>query len=136
MVKKIVFNILYGFIAAIITILALVFIYIEGRLLFSGEWLVYDNVILGFFKCFFRLILALFSLSYSVTTFVNIKKQSATLSHYLFIGNISLLIMSIFLIFTASNMVGEIALIISLFNFLSRLVEMIIIFLISKKNRE
>lgn len=123
MVKKIVFNILNGLMSAVIAVLAVLFIYVEGRLLFSGEWLIYDNVVLGFFKYFFRLLIALFALSHSVFTFINIKKKDINVSHYLFVGNIALVITGVFLIFTASNMVGEIALLLSLSALVVKLTE-------------
>lgn len=123
MVKKIVFNILNGLMSAVIAVLAVLFIYVEGRLLFSGEWLIYDNVVLGFFKYFFRLLIALFALSHSVFTFINIKKKDINISHYLFVGNIALVITGVFLIFTASNMVGEIALLLSLSALVVKLTE-------------
>lgn len=123
MVKKIVFNILNGLMSAVIAVLAVLFIYVEGRLLFSGEWLIYDNVVLGFFKYFFRLLIALFALNHSVFTFINTKKKDIKISHYLFVGNIALVITGVFLIFTASNMVGEIALLLSLSALVVKLTE-------------
>lgn len=126
MARKIIFNSVNGLISAVIAVLAVVFIFVEGRLLFSGEWLIYDNVALGFVKYLFRLLLAMFALSHSVFTFINFKKKNNAIYQYLFVGNIALIIMSVFLIFTASNMVGEIALIISSVAFLIKLIQLII----------
>lgn len=133
MAKKITFNILNGIFSAIIGVLALLFIFIEGRLLFSGEWLVYDNVVLAFFKYFFRLHLALFALAHSVFVFINMKKECTKLSFYLLTGNLVFVIMSIFVIFTGSNMAGEIGLILALVAFLAKSAEIVICFLLPKK---
>lgn len=134
MAKKITFNILNGLMSAIIAILALLFIFIEGRILFSGEWLVYDNTALGFFKYFFRFLLALFALAHSVFAFINMKKECVTLSYYLLAGNFVFVIMSIFLIFTAGNMTGEVALILTIVAFLIKSAEISISYLLPKKN--
>lgn len=112
---KIARNILVGFFSTIILILSLAFIVIEGRLLFSLDWTIYDNVIFGFFKYFFRLLIALVTCTYSIFEFINIKKDSEKIRFILFIYNICLVIISTILIFKATNMVGEIALAISSF---------------------
>ena len=122
--KKIIINIILGFVSLIILLLSLVLIFIEGRLLFSGDWLVYDNVVLGFFRYFFRLNIALFALGHSVLTFINFKKKNSTLKYYLLLGNFALLIASIFLIFTGSNMVGEIAFMIAIFPIMIKVIDL------------
>lgn len=108
-----VFNIIIGIFSAIILLLSVVFIVLEGRLLFSGDWIVYDNIALGCVKYLFRFILALSAGTYAVFEFINMKKKSELINYFLYIGNIGLVIMSMVLVFTASNMVGQIALIIS-----------------------
>ena len=118
--KRLVFNILTGFLSAIILLLSIVFLVIEGRLLFSGDRLVYDNVALGFIKYFFRFLIALFAGTYAVFEFINMKKKSNIINWFLFIGNVSLVIISAVLSFTATNMVGEIALIVALLAFIVR----------------
>lgn len=112
---KIVRNILVGFFSTIILVLSLAFIVIEGRLLFSLDWTIYDNVIFGFLKYFFRLLIAIVTCAYSIIEFINIKKDSEKIRFILFIYNICLVIVSIILLFKATNMVGEIALAISSF---------------------
>ena len=81
--------------------------------MFSLDWTIYDNAFLGFLKYFFRLIIALLTCVYAVFEFINFKKKSELISFVLFIYNICLVIVSIVLIFTVTNMVGEIALCIS-----------------------
>ena len=111
---KIMRNIFVGLMSIIIFILALVFIVIEGRLLFSLDWIVYDNVFFGFLRYLFRTIIAILTCVYVVFEFINMKKKSDLLTFILFVYNLCLIIISIFLLFTATNMVGEIACCISL----------------------
>jgi len=110
---KIISNIIIGFFSIIIFILSFAFIIIEGRLLFSSDWLIYDNVIFGFMRYFFRLVLSIITCIYSILEFIKMKKKSKLINYILFIYNICLVIVSIVLIFIATNMVGEIALCIS-----------------------
>lgn len=106
-------NILISIFSVIVFILSFVFVIIEGRLVFSLDWTIYDNAFLGFLKYFFRLIIALLTCVYAVFEFINLKKKLELISFILFIYNICLVIVSIVLIFTVTNMVGEIALCIS-----------------------
>ena len=133
---KIAYRVIIGFFSAIISILSLVFIVIEGRLLFSGDWLIYDNVALGFFKYFFRFIIALFALTYTGFEFANIKLESPKIMHYLFVGNIALIIMSIVLVFNSTNMVGEIALLISILPVITKVIFALIKKKINSKSKE
>ena len=89
---KKVLNIFNVIISSIVLLLSLVFIFIEGRLLFSGDWLIYDNVILGIFKYLFRLIIAISAGMYSILTFINIKKKSGILTNFLFMLSVCLFI--------------------------------------------
>ena len=88
------FNVLIGIFSAIILLLSIVFAVIEARLLFSGDWLVYDNAAAGFFKYLFRFILALSCGAYAVFEFINMKKNNKTISHFLFISNIGMVVMT------------------------------------------
>lgn len=121
------FNVLIGIFSAIILLLSVVFVVIEGRLLFSGDWLIYDNAAAGFFKYFFRLILALAAGSYSIFEFINMKKNNKVISHLLFMMNIALVVMTMVMIFTTTNMVGEIALLISTVVLLIKLLSFVLI---------
>ena len=126
---KIVRNILVGFFSIIIFVLSLAFIVIEGRLLFSLDWTIYDNVIFGFLRYFFRFLIAISLCIYSIVEFINMKKKSEKIQFILFIYNVCLVIVSIFLLFKATNMVGEIAISLSL---LILLVKVLFIVLLKK----
>ena len=110
---KKVLNIFNVIISSIVLLLSLIFIFIEGRLLFSGDWLIYDNVILGMFKYLFRLIIAIFAGMYSILTFINIKKKSGILTNFLFMLSICLFIVSIFMLIYTANYVDKISIIIA-----------------------
>lgn len=127
---KILKNILIGFLSIVIFILSLAFIVIEGRLLFSLDWIIYDNTVFAFLRYLFRFMISLFTLVYAILEFINMKKKSEKLNYILFIYNICLFSSTIFLIIYATNMVGEIALCISL---LMLLVKVIFMFLKTNK---
>ena len=110
---KKVLNIFNVIISSIVLLLSLIFIFIEGRLLFSGDWLIYDNVILGMFKYLFRLIIAISAGMYSILTFINIKKKSSILTNFLFMLSVCLFIVSIFMIVYTANYVDKISIIIA-----------------------
>lgn len=128
---KIVRNILVGFLSIIIFVLSLAFIVIEGRLLFSLDWTIYDNVIFAFLRYFFRFLIAISLCIYSIVEFINMKKKSEKIQFILFIYNVCLVIVSIFLLFQATNMVGEIAISLSL---LILLVKVLFIVLLKNNN--
>ena len=81
--KKIL-NILLCFICSIIIILSLAFIFIEGRLLISLDWSIYDNPINGFIRYLFRLIIACFSLTVALLEIINIFKKFNSKLYYYF----------------------------------------------------
>ena len=121
---KILRNILIGFLSIVIFILSLAFIVIEGRLLFSLDWIIYDNTVFAFLRYLFRFMISLFTLVYAILEFINMKKKSEKLNYILFIYNICLFSSTIFLFIYATNMVGEIALCISLVMLLVKVVFM------------
>ena len=129
---KIVRNILVGFFLVIIFVLSLAFIVIEGRLLLSLDWTIYDNVVFGFLRYFFRFLIAIVTSIYVILEFINMKKKSEKLNFILFIYNICLVIVSVFLLSEATNMVGEIAILLSL---IILLIKGLFIFLINLKNK-
>ena len=129
---KIVRNILVGFFLVIIFVLSLAFIVIEGRLLLSLDWTIYDNVVFGFLRYFFRFLIAVVTSIYVILEFINMKKKSEKLNFILFIYNICLVIVSVFLLSEATNMVGEIAILLSL---IILLIKGLFIFLINLKNK-
>ena len=120
-IVDILLNILLCFTCSIIIILSLAFLFIEGRLLISLDWSIYDFAFAGFIRYLFRFLLALFALSVCVFELVNLKKKNKTLSIYLFVADISLVLMSIFALIFTANYVGVICLVLSTLLVLSRL---------------
>ena len=118
-VIDILLKILLCIICSIIIILALAFLFIEARLLISLDWSIYDYAFNGFIRYFFRFLLALFALSVCVFEFINLKKK--TLSTYLFVADLSLVIMSIIALIYTANYVGIICIVLSSLLILSKL---------------
>ena len=56
--KKVV-NVIFYFICSLILIFSLAMLFIEGRMLFCGDWLVSGNVFNGFIRTLFKVILCL-----------------------------------------------------------------------------
>ncbi len=106
-------NVFLIFFCVISIVLALAFLVIEGRLLFAGDWIVYDNALNGLVRYLLRFMLALFVLFSVVCEIINLKKQNQTLSAYLFFAFLSLVFLSIVLCVFATNFVGVICLALS-----------------------
>ena len=51
-------RILTGCLMILLILLAAAFIFIEGRLLFSGDWLLHEMPVIGFLQYFCRMLLA------------------------------------------------------------------------------
>lgn len=107
------FNILITIISLIIIILSLAFIVIEGRLLISLDWIIYDNNINGFIRYFFRFIIAIISLTIGLLEIINRFKNNNNLNYYLLISELSLVISSIIILINSANYIGQICLIVS-----------------------
>ena len=105
--------------SSIIIILSLAFIIIEVRLVFSGDYLVYDSPFNGFVRYFFRLLLAFLVLGKSVLEFTKIGKNGM-LKEYLFYGDISLLLMSIIILIFSTNYVGLVCILLSVLIFIPK----------------
>ena len=118
-VIDILLKVLQCLICSIIIILSLAFMFIEARLLISLDWSIYDFAFNGFIRYFFRFLLALFALSVCVLEFINLKKK--TLSKYLFIADLSLVIMSVIALIYTANYVGIICIVLSTLLILSKL---------------
>lgn len=114
---------------AIALILSLAFIVIEGRLILSQDWVIYDNPINGLIRYLLRFIFALIGLTMSIFEFINLKKKNSFIGLCLVTANFSLLVMSIILMILGSNGVGTILLIISLMIIFTKLL------LIEKNNQ-
>ena len=63
-------------ICVIIMIVALLFVIIEGRLLFSGDWLIYEFAMMGALRYFCRLLIALSVLLFTVSVLWNMKQKN------------------------------------------------------------
>ena len=66
-------NVLLIIFCIISSILSLVFIVIEARLLVSLDWSIYDNAFNGMIRYLFRLLLSLFVLLVSISNIISIK---------------------------------------------------------------
>ena len=132
---KKVLNIFNVIISSIVLLLSLIFILIEGRLLFSGDWLIYDNVILGMFKYLFRLIIAISAGMYSILTFINIKKKSGILTNFLFMLSICLFIVSIFMLIYTANYVDKISIIIASIILLINVSNIVLLYIRKKQDQ-
>ena len=91
-------------------ILSVVFIVIEGRLVFSLEWIIYDNPFNGLIRYLFRLIIALFIFIKSILEIVHLNKNK----EYLFFMNLLCVLSSVIIVFFASNYIGVIMIILSI----------------------
>lgn len=99
------FKVLLVIISSIIMILSLAFIVIEGRLLFSGDWLIYDNPFNGFIRYLCRLLIAIFAFTKSLLEVIYINKEHS-IKEYLLYGDISLVLMSLSILVFSTNYVG------------------------------
>ena len=108
-----VINVFLVFFCVVTAILSLAFLVIEGRLIFAGDWLIYDNALNGLVRYLLRFMLALFALFSVTCEIVNLKKKNQNLKIYLLFAFISLVIFSILLCIFASNFVGIVCLALS-----------------------
>ena len=92
-------------------VLSLAFLVIEGRLIFSQDWIIYDSPINGLIRYLLRFIFALGGLLMSIFELVNLKKKNPFIGLCLINANFSLLVMSIILMILGSNGVGTILLV-------------------------
>ena len=99
------FKVLLVIVSSIIMILSLAFIVIEGRLLFSGDWLIYDNPFNGFIRYLCRLLIAIFAFTKSLLEVIYINKKHS-IKDYLYYGDISLVLMSLSILVFSTNYVG------------------------------
>lgn len=107
-------------ISILIMILSLIFIFIEGRIILSGDFLVYDSVFNAFIRYLFRLALSVLSFVIGFYEIKNIKKKDKKISEYLMYGSVSLVIISIVVIIFSTNYVGIILLSLSILFLLNK----------------
>lgn len=99
-------NILITIFSVFLIIFSLLFIVIEGRLLFSKDWIVYDNAFNGFVRYLLRLFLSILVFALSIAEIINIKKQNENLFYYLIYIDFGLVIMSILTYIYTTNYVS------------------------------
>lgn len=99
-------NICIGIINSFILFFSIIFIIIEGRLVLSSDWTVYDNVYNGLLRYLLRLFLAILVFIFSIIEFINLKLQKESLFFYLVYIDLGLIIMSLLTLIFGSNYVG------------------------------
>ena len=111
------FKVLLVIVSSIVMLLSLAFIVIEGRLLFSGDWLIYDSPFNGFIRYLCRLLLSIFVFIKSLLEVIYINKKHS-IKEYLSYGDISLVLMSLSILVFSTNYVGIICTVLSNLNLL------------------
>ena len=106
-------NVLLIIFCIISSILSLVFIVIEARLLVSLDWSIYDNAFNGMIRYLFRLLLSLFVLLVSISNIISIKIKKTSFEVLLMFSNLALFISSIIISLFASNYVGLVCMLLS-----------------------
>ena len=111
------FKVLLVIVSSIIMILSLAFIVIEGRLLFSGDWLIYDSPFNGFIRYLCRILIAIFAFTKSLLEVIYINKEHS-IKEYLYYGDVSLVLMSLSILVFSTNYVGIICTLLANLNLL------------------
>ena len=115
------FKVLLIIVSSIIMILSLAFIFIEGRLLFSGDWIVYDNPFNGMIRYLCRLLLSIFAFIKSLLEIIYINKEHK-MKEYLWYTDISLIVISIIVLLFSTNFVGLVCIVLATINFVIKLI--------------
>lgn len=68
----------------ILIIFSLIFIFLEARNLFSGDWLIYENKFNGFIRYFLRLLLSILGVFFGIFTFIALNKKASKLMQFYF----------------------------------------------------
>lgn len=103
--KKLI-NVLFSIFAGLVLLASFVLIFIESRLLFSGDFLLCDNVINAFIRYFLKLVL---SVSFGFVSFMELFKLTGKyqfLSKHMFFIEILLLVSSIVILIFGTNFIG------------------------------
>ena len=116
------FKVLLVIISSIIMILSLAFIVIEGRLLFSGDWLIYDSPFFGCIRYLGRLLLSLFAFTKCLLEIIYINKEHK-LKEYLGYSDVGLVVMSVVILIFSTNYVGLVCIVLSFVNFIIKLIK-------------
>lgn len=122
--------------ASLLIIVGLLFIVIEGRTLFSLDWSIYENSVSGFFRYFFRLIIAIYSFSLGIFTYVIFfKKDNQILHIYFYISAATLFIMSIILMIYSTNYLNYVEIALSTLYLIGALIHYYSYYLKQKSNK-
>ena len=113
---KVISKVLLVIFSSIAMILSLAFIIIEGRLLFSGDWLIYDSPLNGCLRYLSRLLLAIFVFIKCLLEMIHLNKNHR-IKEYLGYADIGLVLMSIVILIFSTNYVGLVCLGLSLILF-------------------
>ena len=113
----------YYIFSVIIMFLAVAFCIIEGRLLFSGDWTIYESSFQGFIQYLCRFLMSLFALSMGLLPFINKIRPNQKIIEFLKICSLALVVMSAIVCIFATNYVGIIILGIALIYFFCSIYE-------------
>lgn len=104
-------NIIEKIILGIMVFLAFLLVVIEGRGLFSGEWVIYDSFISGFLKYFCKFILAFIFILFGIVEMTKLKNVSI-LKDNLRAVEIGLVIDAILIVIFATNYLNLVVLVV------------------------
>jgi hypothetical protein len=114
-------NVILCFIGSIIIVLGLAFIFIEGRLIFSLDWIIYDNKFNGLLRYSLRLILACLAIVICIFEMINIRRSNKDISDYLLFSDGGLVVASIVLLINTTNYINIICIVLSSILFLTKI---------------
>lgn len=123
---NIIVNIIKSIVSVVLIIISLAFIFIEGRLLLSLDWIVYNSPFMSFIMYFCRFLAALIIGVIGVLEIINLFKKNNRLSLIILFSNIGLVIMSIIVFIGTTNYVDVVAIILGLIILLIELFGLII----------
>lgn len=103
---KIVSKILLIIISCVILLVSLVMIFVYGRLICSGDFLIYDRPFNGFIRYFLRLILSTLYLGISLIEIIPSFRVNKFVKSNIYYVEILLLISSVFIFAFATNYIG------------------------------
>ena len=93
-------------VSSIILLVSLVMIIVYLRLLFSGDYIIYDSPINGFIRYFFRLILALLFCTMAIIEIFTKLQKYNFINENINFHELSLFIVSIFILIYGTNYIG------------------------------
>lgn len=98
--------------AALIILLSILFIVIEGRTLLSCDWQLYENIVDGFIRYFFRLLISIFALFIGIITYFVLRKKKIyeILFLYYSFGLFALMASSIIISMFSTNYIDKLIL--------------------------